>query len=340
MAKEHDSCPDRERLGEQHDRQRGGQQPRRGEDRCGVKQHADRHEKQHGEGITHRQGLGGGAEAEVAAANDCAGEEGPQCHGDPKELGGANGDSQRNHEDGEREEFAGAGRGDVFEHPGDEASTCQEDDGNERGDLESRGAERHGHALQARLLPAQDGREGDQGRDREQVLHHHPAHGDVPGAGVEVAVVGEHADEHDRAGDGDGAAKHDSGGPVVSVKMRRGHAEQRGDTAGHKRAWDRHATHGQEFADVEVEPYSEEEQDDAHLGEFLGDRDVGGEAGRVRADGDAGEQVADNGRQPQLLCDKAEHERRGQAAGEREDEVDFMHGRVSWAGLDLRAWEV
>ena len=106
MAKEHDSCPDREGLGEQHDRQGGGQQPRRGEDRCGVEQHADRHEKQHGECIPHRQSLGGGAQSELAASHDRSCEKRPQCHGDAEELGGADGDAQCDHEHREREELS------------------------------------------------------------------------------------------------------------------------------------------------------------------------------------------------------------------------------------------
>ena len=107
------------------------------------------------------------------------------------------------------------------------------------------------------------------------------------------------------------------------------HAEHGGDTAGHQGAGDRHAADFEQFADVEVQPHSEHQQDDTHFRQLLGDRGVGSKAGSMRADGDAGEEVADDGRQSQLLRDEAEDECCGEAGCQRQDEVDVMHGWVS-----------
>ena len=61
------------------------------------------------------------------------------------------------------------------------------------------------------------------------------------------------------------------------------------DRAGH-----RDAPHGEQFLDVELQADAEHQQDDADLGELLGEVRVGDEARRVRPDQRAGEQVADD----------------------------------------------
>ena len=88
----------------------------------------------------------------------------------------------------------------MLHHPGDQASARQQDDGHERGDLERGGAQGDRHALHSQRLSAEDCREHDECGHREQVFHDHPAHGNVAGAGVQVAVVGEDANQHDRTG--------------------------------------------------------------------------------------------------------------------------------------------
>ena len=60
-----------------------------------VEQHADRDEEQHGEGVAQRQAVGRGLVAEVALAQDHAGEEGAEREGDPEQLGRAVGDAER-----------------------------------------------------------------------------------------------------------------------------------------------------------------------------------------------------------------------------------------------------
>ena len=56
-------------------------------------------------------------------------------------------------------------------------------------------------------------------------------------------------------------------------------------------------------------PDAEHEQDDADLGELLGQRRVGDEAGRVRPDQRARQQVADDRRQAEALREEAQDQR-------------------------------
>ena len=65
------------------------------------------------------------------------------------------------------------------------------------------------------------------------------------------------------------------------------------------------APDGQQILEVEVQADAEHQQDDADLGELLGQLAVGDEAGRVRPDDDAGEQVADDRREAEPLRDVA-----------------------------------
>ena len=58
-------------------------------------------------------------------------------------------------------------------------------------------------------------------------------------------------------------------------------AQQRGDRALDDRARDRHAADGEQLLDVKLQADAEHQQDDADLGELLGDVRVGDEAWRV-----------------------------------------------------------
>ena len=82
---------------------------------------------------------------------------------------------------------------------------------------------------------------------------------------------------------------------------------------------------GEQLLEVELQADAEHQQDDADLGQLLGEGGVGHKAGRVRADERAGQQIADDRRQAEALRDVAEDQRRGQAAGERQDEVIRVH---------------
>lgn len=97
----------------------------------------------------------------------------------------------------------------------------------------------------------------------------------MAGPGVEVAVVGENPNQHHRAGHGSRSAKHDARGPAVSGKPSRGQSHQDGDATCHESAGNRHATHLEELADVEIQADPKHQQDHADLGKLLGEPLVG-----------------------------------------------------------------
>ena len=103
-----------------------------------------------------------------------------------------------------------------------------------------------------------------------------------------------------------------------------------GDDALRDRAGDGDAPHRQQLLDVKLQADAEHEEDDADLGQLLGDIGVGHEAGRVRTDERAGQQVADDGRQARALGEVAEDEGRGEAAGQRQDQIEVV--QVSGGG--------
>ena len=86
-------------------------------------------------------------------------------------------------------------------------------------------------------------------------------------------------------------------------------AEDRRDRALRDRAGNGDSTNRQQFLDVELQADAEHQQDDADLGQLLGEGRVGHETRRVRADQRAGQQVADDRRQPEALGDETEDER-------------------------------
>jgi hypothetical protein len=75
----------------------------------------------------------------------------------------------------------------------------------------------------------------------------------------------------------------------------------------------------------------EHQQDDADLGELIGDALIGDEARRERTDGNAGEQIADQRRQLQALGYKPEAEGEHKAHGQGRDERSRMrHLQLPW----------
>src|SRR5206468_1581423 len=90
---------------------------------------------------------------------------------------------------------------------------------------------------------------------------------------------------------------------------------------------------GEEVIEAKVEADAEHQQDDADLGELLGDAEVADETGRVRADGDAGEEVTDDGGEAEFLGGDAEDPGGGEGGGDGGDEGEVVCGRRGhWHG--------
>ena len=86
-----------------------------------------------------------------------------------------------------------------------------------------------------------------------------------------------------------------------------------------------HPPHGEQLLEVEVQADAEHQQDDADLGELVRQVLVGDEARRLRPDDEAGEEVADDGREAEAERHVAADEGRGQAARQRQDQIDIVH---------------
>ncbi len=209
---------------------------------------------------------------------------------------------------------------DVVQHPRDHARADDDRERHQRGHLERRQPERQPQRRVV-LAAAKERGKQHQHEDGEQVLDHQPADGDVAGFGVELVVVGQHANQHDGARDGQRHPEHEPRGPAPAERVREQRAERRGHRALPDRAGHRDAPHREQVLDVEVQADAEHQQDDADLGQLLGEARVGDEARRVRPDEQAGQQIADDRRQPEPVRDVAQDERRRQAAGERQDQV-------------------
>jgi hypothetical protein len=78
---------------------------------------------------------------------------------------------------------------------------------------------------------------------------------------------------------------------------------------------------------MELQADAEHQQDDAHLGQLLGQHAVRGEAGRLRPDDHTRKQVADNRRKTEAMGQVSSCQGGRQAPGQREDQVDSMHQR-------------
>jgi hypothetical protein len=77
---------------------------------------------------------------------------------------------------------------------------------------------------------------------------------------------------------------------------------------------------------MKLQADAEHQQDHADFGQLLGKRRVGDEAGRVRPDEGAGQEVADDRGQADPLGDVSQEQGGGEPSGEREDQVVAVQG--------------
>ena len=99
----------RQRLADHDDEHRRQHRQRLAHEDRRVEQHADRDEEQHREGVAQRQRLVGGALAELRFAQDHAGEEGAERERHAEQLGRAEGDAERDRQHRQAEQLARAG---------------------------------------------------------------------------------------------------------------------------------------------------------------------------------------------------------------------------------------
>ena len=114
-------------------------------------------------------------------------------------------------------------------------------------------------------------------------------------------MVGQHPQQHHGAGHRQGQAKDDAGGPGPAKRAGQHGPQHRRDQALDDGPGQGNTPHGQQFFEVEVQPHAEHQQDDPDLGQLFRQLLVGDKARRVGTDGNAAQEIPDEGRQPEPL---------------------------------------
>ena len=223
--------------------------------------------------------------------------------------------------------------GHVVQDPGDHALADDEHDGHEAGQLEEGQAQGLGeidHGDAAVVTGLEEGRQRrneNQRHDHGDVLDDEPADGDAPALGLDEAPLLEGAQQNDRARDGQSEPKDETRPKRPAKAIGEAHPEQRGDRDLRHGAGNGDGFHRQQVVEGEVQPNAEHEEDDAHLGELVGEILVGDVARREGADDDAGDEVPDKRRHAQALRERGEHPGEGEARDDRRYERCVVNHR-------------
>ncbi|MNV38098.1 hypothetical protein D3C71_1296360 [compost metagenome] len=171
-----------------------------------------------------------------------------------------------------------------------------------------------------------------QRQDAGQVFHDQPADGDLAARGFKQAPFFHRAQQHHGTGGGQRETEHHAIDHRPAHQRRQAPAEQGGDQdlADRTRDGDRFDLH--QVFEREMQTYPEHQQHHADLGQLVGQCLVGNEAGGERTYADACNQITDQGRQTQLVGQRAEDEGEPKANGNDVDQVGVMVHRGSQRG--------
>ena len=238
---------------------------------------------------------------------------------------------------------------DVVQDPRDHAAADDQHDDDEGGDLGERERERDRQTSRARARsrgagvgaaeqPAQR-RQQHQRQDHREVLDDQPADGDAAALGLDQAALLQGAQQHDGAGHRERQAEHQAARrPASRAASARPDAEQRSRTAICTMA------PGIAMARTDSRSFSEKCRPTPNISRMtpisassLRQRLVGDEAGRERADRDAGEQIADQRRDAEPMGDRAEDEGEREADDDRGDQRRVMRHPPGGPHWRLRA---
>src|SRR3989344_2378428 len=306
----------------------------------GVEQHADRDEEQHGEGVAQGQGPFGGVVAQRRGVHHQAGQEGAERER-MEQIIGQPGDSQGDGQDAQGEELARAGVGDADQQPGDQLAADDQHAGDEQADLQQGPADAHAQGGEIGLGSGGDDDHGqhDQGDDDDHVLHDQPAHGDTADLALDLFALFQGAQQDHGGGDRQGEA-HQQGLDIPQAQLRpaQGPAQDGGDGDLDQGAGHGDLAHLHQIPGREVQPDPEHQQDDADLGQLRRQFGVGDETARIGADGDARDQIADQGRQLQPIGQHAEHEGEDESSDQGENQAVGMRHQGSCRGRRGDFW--
>ena len=227
-----------------------------------------------------------------------AGEEGAERERDAEQRRRDVSHAERDGEHGEAEQLAAAGMGDMMQDRRDELLADEQHDGDEDGELAEHDGDLDEHLgeigchVDAAKEPREPGQQHEHD-DHGEVLHHQPTDGDPPALGLDQASLLQEAKQNHRARDRERHAEDEAAAQGPIEPPADGDAERRGDERLRERARNGDGAHREEVLEREMEPDAEHQEDDAHLGELVGDVLVGDVARGEGTDEDARDQIAD-----------------------------------------------
>ncbi len=248
-------------------------------------------------------------------AQDHAGEEGAERERHVEQRAGAEGDAERDREHGQAEQLARARVRHAVQHPGNDPLADHQHDRDEGRHLAERRAATGSASAPAPAprscpcrMPGQR-RQQHQRQDHHEVLDDQPADGDAAALGLDQPPLLQRAQQHDRAGHRQREAEHEARPRSTSRAARPGPCRAAVATAICAIAPGMAMrAHRQQVLEREMQADAEHQQDDADLGQLVGEALVGDEARREGPDQHAGQQIADQRRDAQAVGERAEDE--------------------------------
>ena len=210
-----------------------------------------------------------------------------------------------------------------------------EPSGHPGGKQEGRRLERDGNDGLQPPLAAEEGGEEHHRHDTEVLEDQDPKRGATVRA-VHLASPGEEPEHDRRAAEGDEHPEEDAVGPGDADGAREHRRRGRGERHLEPAAHEQEAAHAGELADGELDADGEEQEDDAELGERLHLRRVPDHSEPERPAEHAGDQEADDRRQPHPVAEEYHGDAEGEKEREVGEEVRGVHRRGRPGGGTLR----
>ena len=230
----------------------------------------------------------------VGLADDHARQKRPQREGNAEQLIGQISRAQGQGDNGNDEQLARTQISDLGQHPGHQPrSGKQHDDGKQRG-LQQGHADADNRV--AGLL--HQNRHEHQYGNRGQVLEDKPTDGHPPVRCGHQSVIGQAAQQHDRAGNRDRQTQYETGFERPAPKEADAHTGQRRQGRLGYCSRNGNLPHIPEVAQREMKSDAKHHEDDAHFRQLRSRVNVAHETRRKRADHQSGGDVADQRGQP------------------------------------------
>src|SRR5580700_10159951 len=125
---------------------------------------------------------------------------------------------------------------------------------------------------------------------------------------VQIVMVGQHAEQNDRTGDGNRQAEHESRGETSSEGHFDGSGHESRDQNLPERAGNGDAPDCEQVLYMKMQPDAEHQQNHADFGQLVGELRIRDKAGSIGANYDAGEKIADDWRQPDTVSRVSENQ--------------------------------